>query len=550
MSRHTPIDWSVLSGPRVSRRTLMKLATATGAFGFAQRFAAMDAHAARGARSTRTRGRAQEPKQGGTLRVGFQISQIVTLDPGQVSQGLVAGSVLPVLFSSLVQFDEELGLIPDLAENWQVSPDGLEYTFTLREGLTFHNGDPLTSADLRYTYERTTDPAFASPHANKLELITSFETPDDRTVKITLGQPFAPFLAVACSRGPGRALTPISRRAIEEMGDQQFGMTPVGTGPFMIVPETAEIGRGFDLVPFEGWYGGRPYVDKIELRMVPEPSSAVSGLEAGDLDVIDPMPATAAQQLQGNPDVVIVQAPGTNWRGVAMNMNRPPWDNIEARMAVAKALDREDFVKRAFFGLADPAIGPIAPAFGWVYVPPDQAPPSPQAYNLEEAKALAEKAGLVGLKQVIISSEEIGLRPTEVLRSVLQEIGIDAQIDFQQGAVFTERWQTGDFDMFLHGSQVDADPDDGHWNFFHSTGPWNTYGYKSEKADELLEATRNTADPEERTRIYQELQAHLQADVAMAFAYHVYDLLALHKDIQGYVPVPEQRYWETVWLDR
>ncbi len=550
MTRPDSIDWSVLSGPRVSRRTLMKVAAATGAFGLANRLAAFEAQAARGAKPRQTRRSRQEPKQGGTLRVGFQISQIVTLDPGLVAQGLVAGSVLPVLFSSLVQFDQELGLIPDLAETWEVTPDGTQYTFKLRSGLTFHNGDPITSADFRYTYERTTNPDFASPHANKLALITSFETPDDLTVVIKLSAPFAPFLAVACSRGPGRALTPISKRAIEELGDQQFGVTPVGCGPFMIVPESAEVGRGFDLVPFEGWYGGRPHLDKIELRLVPEPSSAVSGLEAGDLDVIDPMPATAAQQLQANPDVVIVQAPGTNWRGVAMNINREPWNNIDARMAVAKAINREDFVQRAFFGLADPAIGPIAPAFGWVYLPPDQAPPSPQAYDLEAAKALAEKAGIVGAKPVIISSEEIGLRPTEVLRSMLADIGVDAQIDFQQGAVFTERWQTGDFDIFLHGSQVDADPDDGHWNFFHSTGPWNTYGYKSEKADQLLEATRSTADQEERTRLFRELQAHLQADVAMAFAYHQYDLVALHKDIQGYVPVPEQRYWETVWLDR
>ena len=94
----------------------------------------------------------------------------------------MAGSILPSIFSSLVQFDQELGLIPDLAETWEVSEDGTEYTFTLRPGLTFHNGDPLTSADVKYTYERTINPDFASPHANKLALVDSFETPDDQTV--------------------------------------------------------------------------------------------------------------------------------------------------------------------------------------------------------------------------------------------------------------------------------------------------------------------------------------------------------------------------------
>lgn len=536
------IDWSVLSGPRVSRRTLMKLAAATGAAGFAGQLAMQEQSlAAAPAR--------QEPKQGGTLRVGFVTSQIVTLDPGQLSQGVVAGSVLPSIHSSLVQFDEQLGLIPDLAESWEVTSDGLSYTFKLRQGLTFHNGDTLTSADFLYTYQRTTNADFASPHANKLALITDFTTPDDLTVSLTLSAPFAPFMAVACTRGPGRALTPISKRAIDEMGDEGFGLSPVGSGPFMIVPGTAEVGRGLDLQPFEAWYGGRAPLDKIEIRLVPEPSSAVSGLEAGDLDVIDPFPATAYEQLQSNPDITIITAPSTSWRGVAMNMNRPPWDNVVARTAVAKAMDRQGFVDKAFFGLATPGIGAIAPAFGWAYIPFDQVQTT-QAFNLDEAKALAEQAGIVGAKPVIISSEEIGQRPTEVLRTMLVDLGLDPQVDFQQAATFNERWQSGDYDMFLHGSQVDADPDDGHWNFFFSTGPWNTYGYKSEAVDALLEQSRSTADQAERARIFQELQTTLQNEMAMAFCYHPHDLIALHKDIQGWVPIPEQRYYEKVWLDR
>ncbi len=540
-------DWSVLSGPRISRRTLVRLAATTRTAGLATRLAALDATARPWTAARRVA--RQEAKRGGTLRVGFQISQIVTLDPQQLSQGVVAGSILPSVFSGLVQFDQELGIVPDLAESWEVAPDGLRYTFTLRPGLTFHNGDPLTSADLRYTYERTIDPDFASPHANKLALVESFETPDEWTVTLTLSAPFAPFLAVACTRGPGRALTPVPRRAIEEMGDERFGIAPVGSGPFAIVAESVEVGRGFELAAFDGWHGGRPLLDGIEVRLVPEASSAVSALEAGDIDVVDPAPATLFEQLSGNPDLTVVESPSTGWRGVVMNQARPPWDNPEARLAVAKALDRQEFVDKAFFGLADPAVGAIAPAFGWAYVPPEEFE-DPQAFDREAARALAERAGLVGATPVIISSEEIGQRPTEVLRTLLQEIGLEPRVDFQQAATFNERWQAGDFDMFLHGSVVDADPDDGHWNIFHSEGPWNTYGYRSERADELLAATRRTADPAERARLFAELQTLLATDVAAAFAYHAKDLVAFHQDVQGYVSVPEQRYYETVWLDR
>lgn len=539
------IDWSVLSGPRVSRRTLMQVAAASGAVGFAHRLGLQEA-----ALAASPAARRQEPKQGGTLRVGFNISQIVTLDPQQLAQGVVAGSILPSLFSSLVQFDQDLGLIPDLAESWEVSEDGLSYSFTLRPDLTFHNGDTLTSADVLYTYERTINPDFASPHANKLALVESFETPDERTVNLTLSKPFAPFLAVACTRGPGRALTPVPKRAIEEMGDEQFGLTPVGSGPFMIDPATVEVGKGFTMTAFEGWHGGRPFLDAVEIQLVPEASSAVSALEAGDVDVVDPAPAALFEQLAGNPDVIVIEGPSTSWRGVVMNYARPPWDNIDARMAIAKALDRPAFVEKAFFGLAIPGAGAIAPAFGWCYVPFEEADAAnPQAFNLDEAKALAEKAGILGAKPVIISSEEIGQRPTEVLRNALVDLGLDPQVDFQQAAAFNERWQAGDFDMFLHGSVVDADPDDGHWNIFYSEGPWNTYGYKSEEADRLLVATRETSDQAERARLYQELQAQLQKDVAAAFVYHAKDLVALSNKVAGLSPIPEQRYYETVSLE-
>lgn len=541
------IDWSVLSGPHVSRRTLMQLAAVTGAIGFAQQLEARGA-LAKSAYSMRA-ARQEEPKQGGNLRIGFLISQIVTLDPQQLSQGVVAGSILPSIFSSLIQFDQDLGLIPDLAESWTVSEDGRQYAFTLRPGLTFHNGDTLTSADVKYTYERTTNPDFASPHANKLQLIDSFETPDDLTVALTLSAPFAPFLAVACTRGPGRALTPVPKRAVEEMGDEQFGITPVGSGPFMVVPESVKVGSGMQLAAFEGWHGGRPYLDTIDIQLIPEPSSGVSALEAGDIDLIDPAPATLFEQLVSNPDVIVVEGPSTSWRGVVMNYARPPWDNIDARMAVSKAIDRQAMVDTAFFGLAIPAVGAIAPAFGWAYLPPDQVE-NPQAFNLEEAKALAEKAGIVGARPIIISSEEIGQRPTEVLRTALVDIGLDPQVDFQQAATFNERWQAGDYDMFLHGSVVDADPDDGHWNIFYSEGPWNTYGYKSEAADALLVATRETSDQAERARLFQELQGILERDVAAAFAYHAKDLVAFSQDVVGFVPIPEQRYYEKVWLDR
>lgn len=540
------IDWSVLGGPRVSRRTLLQFAAASGATGYAAQLAR--ASASSSATKHGTLVLRQDVKQGGELRWGFGLGQIPTLDPAQVNLGIVAGELLSNLFSGLVQFDEELGIIPDLAENWEVTGDGLEYTFTLRSGLTFHNGDPLTANDFIYTYERTINPDFASPQANKLALITDITAPDDTTLVITQSAPYAPFLATACSRGPGRALAPISQRAIEEMGDEQFGLAPVGCGPFMIDPETVETGGGFEMVAFENWYGGRPPLDRVTVQLVAEPSTLVSALEAGDVDMVDIVPLIGYEQLAAFDDLTMVEAAGTNWYGLTMNYSRPPWDNPDARMAVAKAIDFEDMNQKAFFGRAIQSVGPLAPAFGWVYVPPEEVA-NPQAFNLDEAKELAQKAGLEGLQPQLIGTPA-DQRVTETIRSQLSEIGLDVQIDQMQTNAYVERRTAGDFDMTMLGSVVDADPDDGVWNYFHSTGPSNPIGYNNPQADELVDGQRETSDVEGRTQLLQDLQALVAGEAVYKFIYHLPDVTAFYNYVQGYVAIPEQRYLETIWLDQ
>ncbi len=590
--RLADIDWSVLSGPRVSRRTMMRLAAATGAIPLASWLAACggdddddddddddggttdpteadsggsddataidepeddEPTATSGQEISGTAAEATptsdtEANQGGTLTMGFgTVTQILTLDPAQVTQGIVAGELIANIFSSLVQFDENLGVVSDLAEDWTVSEDGLEYTFNLRDGLTHHNGDTLTAEDFVYTYERTTNEEFASPHANKLNLVTDITAVDDLTLSLTLSAPFAPFLAVACSRGPGRALTPISRRAIEEMGDEDFGLSPVGCGPFKVVEGSREVGQGLELEPFEEWYGGRPLLDRIVIQIIPEPSSQTSALEAGDVDMLNIVDETGVELIQSNGDLVLVQAPGTSWSGLTMNFTRPPWDDVRARMAVSKAIDREDYVERTFFGLATPGHSAIAPAFGWVYHADD--PENPQAYDLDEAKRLAEEVGLDGTTAVLMALSD-NSRAQEVIRNAMTEIGVEVEIQPLQSAALNERWQAGDFDFHINGSVVDADPDDGHANFFYSDGPWNVYGYNNPEADELMNKTRETNDLDERRQAWLDLEKVLQTDVAYAFLSHSIDFTAFHQDVKGYRNIPEMRYMETVWLDR
>ena len=575
-------DWSVLSGPRVSRRTMMKLAAATGSIPFASWLAACggddddddDDDNGSGADPTATpepeedeptattaevSGTAAEAtptipesaEAGGSIVVGYPISQIVNLDPALVNQGVVAGELISNIFSSLVQFDENLGLVADLAEDWEVSEDGTQYTFTIREGLTHHNGDSLTAEDFVYTYERNTDPDFASPHANKLANITEIVASDETTLSITLGDPFAPFLAVACSRGPGRALTPISKRAFDEMGGEAFTLAPVGCGPFKIKEGTREIGEGLTLERFDDWYGEGPLLDEIVIQIITEPSSQVSALEAGDVDILFRVPTTGVELVESNDDLTMVRLPGTSWLGLSMNYERPPLDNLDARMAISKAINRQEYIDTADLGLAIPGYNAIAPAFGWAYeeINVDDPAENPQGFDLDEAKRLAEASGLAGSELVLIGATG-GERPLEVLRDILAEIDVDVTLDVKQSAAANEQWLAGDFDIDTTGSVVDADPDDGHWNFFHSTGPWNTFGYADAEADRLLELTRSTADVDERLQAWRDLAALVNETAVMAFLSHSIDFVAHHSHVQGLRRIPEIRYLETVFIEQ
>jgi peptide/nickel transport system substrate-binding protein len=139
---------------------------------------------------------------------------------------------------------------------------------------------------------------------------------------------------------------------------------------------------------------------------------------------------------------------------------------------------------------------------------------------------------------------------TETLRSQLSEIGLDVQLDQMQTNAYVERRTAGDYDMVILGSVVDADPDDGCWNYFHSTGPSNSYAYNNPEADRLADAQRQSSNQEERAALLQELEALVAGEAVYAFLYHYPDVTGFYTYVQGYTPIPEQRYLETVWLDQ
>jgi len=488
-------------------------------------------------------------KKGGTLTLGYNVQQLLQLDPARISTGRVAGELLPQICSALVQFDDKLNVIPDLAQKWEVSDDGLTYTFHIRTGLKFHDDAPLSAQDFVYTYNRTLDPKLASPHANKLKSITKAEAPDDQTFKLTFSAPFAPFLATTCTRGPGRALTPVSKTSTEKMGVDESLLKPVGCGPFKLVLDSMQSQSGFTMEAFDGYYGGRPLLDKIVVKFIPEPASQVNALAAGDIDMMNEVPPQGVAQLQGNDKVVVEKIHGTNWIAVQFNTVRPPFNNQDARMAVAKAIDREKFIKTARFGLAEVSVGAIAPAFGWATQTEATLTNNPEKFDQAAAKQLAESSGLTKAKPILIGSAS-DHRDQDELRNQLLQVGIQIDLQLLQASDYNARWQKGDYDMDIEGSVVDADPDDNDYNFFYPDGPWNTGKWNRDQAKVLLDDERATTDQAKRAKDFQDLQDLARKEAAFAFLYHAYFLPGYQSYVKGLPKVPEIFYMEGVWLDK
>ncbi|MEO0427381.1 MAG: ABC transporter substrate-binding protein [Pseudomonadota bacterium] len=541
LSRHE------LSGPRLSRRATLRLLAAGGAL--------TAAHLMPGGL-----GRAiAAGKKGGTLTAGWAgVSEIVTLDPAQMGQVLQFQITSNVL-SGLTHINGDLIAEADIAEGWEVSADGLTYTFKLREGLTFHNGDTFDAEDVLFTYNRSKDPE-KSIHSGNLANVASVEKLNDFEVKFTLKAPQASFLTKTTERASGRALTIVSRGALESMGTAQYGLTPVGTGPFRITEH--QLGQGVVLERFDGFYDPeRPHLDKVVIKPIDGAEPLAAAVEAGDIQFVggNPVAAQLIDRFKSNPDLVVDIKPGPGFQSLWLNPHREPMkvesfekpvDELKkekgfmVRLAIAKALNRDLYVQQARFGYAFPAYGTINPAMGYYY---DEgiAETSEQAYDAEGAKQLLADAGYPGGDG--FPELELIVRPSErrdglVIANILkQELGITVNVATQEFSVMIENFLAMEFDMRLGGSGGDYDPDDGIVDWMMSGSKFNgrtrdkekyPFGYFADsEADALIEKQSITPKPEDRRALVQEANKITSDKVASGFLYHPVDVLIHSKDV-------------------
>jgi ABC-type transport system substrate-binding protein len=564
-----------LSGPRLNRRSMLRLLAAAGMLTVTDVLAACTAPAAvPGAPAQQEAGAAPAASTGGVLACGWAgTAEITTLDPAQINQVLqfqIASNVL----SGLTHITPELVAEGDLAADWTVSDDGLEWTFNLREGVTFHNGDPFTADDVLFTYNRSKDPE-QSIHSGVLVNVLNVEKVDDLTVKFILQNPQASFLVKTLERASGRAMTIVSKNAIESMGLAQYGLMPVGTGPFKVVEHM--LGQAVVLERFENYYDPeRPKLDRISFLPIPEPEPLAAAIEAGDIQLIggnQPAPELI-DRFVANPDLVVSEITGPGYQALWMNPHRDPFrvddfnlsvdelmqqNGHKVRLAIAKAIDRDEMIERALFGRGVPGFGTINPAMRYFF---DTGinDVSAQRFDVAAAQQLLAEAGYPNgegfptLKLVIIPA---GRREGEILVDILKKnLNINIELDVKDFTVQLEQFNAMDFDLLRVGSGGDYDPDDGLVDWMLSNSKFNgpnrpaemAFGYFAEsEVDELINQQSVETDLDKRKELVQRANLITSDKVAAAFLFHPLDILVYRKEVS----YPEQsRIPGLVDLDR
>ena len=551
-----------LSGPQLERRTVLRLLAAAGMLTTAHLL-------------PQTQRRAFAAEGGGTLNAGWSgVGEFTTLDPAQINQVLLFQIASNVL-SGLTHIDADLVAQPDLAIDWSPNEDGTEYTFDLREGVTFHNGDAFTADDVIYTFERSRDPA-QSIHSSVVENITGIEKLGPHKIAIKLAAPQASLLVKTLERSSGRAMTIVSRGAIESMGLEQYGLTPVGTGPFRITEH--QLGQSLTMEKFENYYDPeRPKLDRVVIRPIIDAEPLAGAMEAGDIDIIggNAIPGELIDRFESNPDLTvdIVAQPG--FQSLWMNPHREPFKvesfdkpveelmkekGFMVRLAIAKAIDRQQFIDQAQFGRGTPAYGTINPAMAFFF-DESLAEGGVQTFDVEEARRLLAEAGYPDgegfpeLDLLLIPSQR---REGQVIKNMLKRnLNIDVRLDPKDFPVLIEDGDKMNYDLMRLGSGGDFDPDDGLVDWMRTDSKFNgrlrdtdemPFGYWSDAAvDELIAEQAVTADPEKRRELVREINAITSNKLASAFIYHPADILVYRNTVNF---PPESRIPQLVDMDR
>jgi len=483
-------------------------------------------------------GTAVAQNAGGTL-VAAWAQEPVGFDP-HITSAMSSYQILTNVIDNLVTLDAEQNIVPELAESWTVSEDGLTLTFTLREGVQFSNGKPLSAEHFKTVFDRILDPATGSGNAWRMEAVESVEAPDDRTVVLNLSAPAPGLLGhLAVSKALG-VFDPAS------VEDGTINTRPIGTGPFMI----SDFQPGTSILLEKNpnyWRDGLPYLDAVDVRIIGDETVRRTALVTGEIDWAFAVPAQSVEELRGRDDVVVDGVPAGAYYYIGVNTTEGPLADVRVRQAISYAINRDNIVAAAEFGNAQVTQDPIPENSAWSfgYTPYEQ--------DVERARELLAEAGYPdGFQLAIMPTTEIQatIRAAQVVQADLAAVGIQAQINTLEWAEWLQEQGEGNYETYICSWNGLVDPDDFYYAQHHTGEVFNFTGYTNPSVDELLEDARVLPSYEERYPLYEQVNQMIVDDAPYIYLYNPLQIHAYKPYVQGFETRADQsvRFHET-WLE-
>lgn len=445
-----------------------------------------------------------------------------TLDP-QATSGTLTFQYIKSAYDTLLEPDENGNLVSALAESWEISTEENTLTFHLRPGVTFHNGDPLTAADVKATFERILAPDSISPHKPEFKFVKAIRVLDDLTVQFAFEKVYAPLMATLASGWS--AILP--KQAIESGHD--FSTHPLGTGPFMFREWMRDDHLTYTRFP-QYWQPGKPYLDEIELKVVVDATVQLQGLLVGEFDLIHSLEMHNVPKVEGEAATKLFTHPTALALVIAMNHDRPPLDTLLVRQAISHAVDRQALLDIAYTG--GTIIGSFLDAGSPYYA--DYSGMYP--YDPAKARELLEEAGYAqgfDLTLRLPQNYTPHVNAGNMVQNMLKQIGIEAKIELVDWAAWLSNVYRGrDFDLTIIGHTGRLDPN-GRLDGF-GDPEQNYINYENQRVAQLISEAALTTDPQQRKNMYAEVQRLMAEDAMMVFIGTMNGLRGMRSNVYGF----------------
>ncbi|MFP4484430.1 MAG: glutathione ABC transporter substrate-binding protein [Spirochaetota bacterium] len=488
---------------------------------------------------------------GGAFATGAQEMEQVDRDTLTIGMGAEPESLDPVNMTSapaatvgehvverLIYMEEDGSLTPMLATSWESNDEGTVWTFSIREGVEFHDGEPLNAEAVAANLRRFVDPDVGAAYAFLLGTVEEIEAVDEYTLELRLSQPFAPILSHLSHSFVG-IVSPAQLDGLEADGTFEV---PIGTGPYEMVRWNR--GESISLEVNNDYWGDVPTIPNVNFRFIPESSALIVALETGDIDAMMRVPPQEVDRLESDPNIEVVRQSSVRTIYIGFNNVKEPFDDVRVRRALNYAVDKEAIVNGLFEGFTV-SDAPVVPAvFGHESV-------GPYEYDPERAEELLAEAGYPdGFEMTIhhpTGRYTLDATVAEVIQDQLSEVGIDVTLETREWSSYldftSQPPEEAEYDSFMLGwGTVTLDSDYGLYALLHSR-QWNPDGnnrgfYENEEVDELLDEARVATSLSEREELYAEAIELIWNDAPWIFLYNEGQINANRTYVEGLIHHP------------